>query len=405
MSKSIRSFLLNEPVNPVKTLKNRFFQIGSSGLLLSIFLMTGCGQNNQEGGWNQGAPELPFAVVQQETVAIEKEYSASIEGIANVEIRPQVSGYLSKIYIDEGAYVKVGQPLFKVEDRVYQEQLRNAQAALTTAKANLLTAKINLDRKKELVSSKVVSDIQIQEAQATYNAAQGAVAQAESAIESARINVNFTTIKAPVSGYIGRFNYRLGSLLSPSSPEAITVLSDIQEVYVYFSMSENDFIDFQQRYTGNTMESKLKNTPTVALLMSNGSKYDLSGKIDAVDGQLSKTTGSITMRAKFNNPKLLLRSGNTGRIVLEQNYDSAILFPIASTMSIQDRIFAYSVDKENKVVQLPIQVSGKSGQNFIVTEGIKPGAKYIVSGFERLQAGDAVVEQKSAPKEQKNSYN
>ncbi|MCC2598302.1 efflux RND transporter periplasmic adaptor subunit [Sphingobacterium sp. FBM7-1] len=400
MSKSIRSILLNDPVNPVKPLKNRFFQMGSPGLLLSIFLMTGCGQNNQESGWNQGAPELPFAVVQQQNVAIEKEYSASIEGIANVEIRPQVSGYLSKIYVDEGEYVKAGQPLFKIDDRVYQEQLRTAQAALTTAKANLLTAKINLDRKKELVSSKVVTDIQIQEAQATYDGAQGAVAQAESAIESARINVNFSTIKAPVSGYIGRLNYRLGSLLSPTNVESITVLSDIQEVYVYFSMSENDFVDFQQRYDG-----KLNNAPAVDLLISNGSKYELQGKIDAIDGQFSRTTGSITMRAKFSNPKLLLRSGNTGRIVLGQNHDNAILFPISSTMSIQDRIFAYSVDQESKVVQLPIQVSGKSGQNFIVTDGIKPGDKYIVSGFERLQSGDAVVEQKSVSEEHKNSHN
>lgn len=403
MSKSIRSILLNESNTSVKPLKNRFTRIGSSCLLLSIFLMASCGQGNQDGGWNQGAPELPFAVVQQQNVAIEKEYSASIEGIANVEIRPQVSGYLSKIYVDEGAYVKAGQPLFKIEDRVYQEQLRNAEAALITAKANLLTAKINLDRKKELVSSKVVTDIQIQEAQAAYNGAQGAVAQAESAIASARINVNFSTITAPVSGYIGRLAYRLGSLLSPSNTEAITLLSDIREVYVYFSMSENDFVDFQQRYAGSTMDGKLKNTPAVDLLMSNGSKYELQGRIDAVDGQFGKTTGSITMRAKFNNPKLLLRSGNTGRILLAQNYDNAILFPIASTMSIQDRIFAYTVDKESKVVQLPIQVSGKSGQNFIVTDGIKPGAKYIVSGFERLQAGDAVVEKKSAPEKQQTS--
>lgn len=372
--------------------------IQSAFFSLSLLLLIGCGQKSQEQAWGQQTPELPFGVIQQDTVLVEKEYTASIEGIANVEIRPQVSGYLSKIFVDEGDYVKSGQPLFKIEDNIYQEQLRNAQAVLITAQANLTTAKINLDRKKELVSSNVVTDFQVQEAQAVYSAAKGAVSQAESAVESARINLNFTTIKAPVSGYVGRFSYRLGSLLSPTNVEAITMLSDIREVYAYFSMSENDFVDFQERYSGNTMDDKLRNAPAVSMLISNGSKYELPGKIDAVDGQFNRNTGSITLRAKFSNPKLVLRSGNTGKIVLEQRYNDAVLLPVASTMSIQDRLFAFTVDKENKAVQVPIQVSGKAGKDFIITEGVKPGDRYIVTGFERLQTGTPVTEQKQAQK-------
>lgn len=395
MQKSIRSISLSGYKGSFGFSKKQFRLFGSAGIVISSLFMASCGQGNQEqGGWDQGAPELPISVVTQETANVQKEYSASIEGITNVEIRPQVSGYLTKIYVDEGAYVKAGQPLFQIEDRVYQEQLRNAQAALTSAQANLMTAKINLDRKKELVNSKVVTDLQVQEAQAAYNAAQGAVDQAKSTIESARININFSNIKAPVSGYVGRFNYRLGSLLAPTNAAAITVLSDIREVYAYFSMSENDFVDFQTRYSGKSLDEKLKNAPSVDLLTSNGSKYEHQGRIDAVDGQFNQTTGSITLRAKFQNPDLILRSGNIGKIVLQQNYDNAVLLPIASTMSIQDKIFAFTVDKENKAMQVPIQIAGKADKNFIVTDGVKPGDKYIVTGFERLQSGTPIVEQK-----------
>lgn len=360
----------------------------------SIFLLlSGCGQGNSNQSWEQAPLELPFATVQQGAALIPKEYAASIEGVANVEIRPQLSGYLNKIYVDEGDYVSAGQPLFKIDDRVYQEQKRTAEAALLTAKAHLLTANINLERKKELVSSNVVTNIQIQEAQANYNAAQGAVAQAQSAIESAKINIDLSTINAPVSGYIGRFDCRLGSLLSPSNPHAITVLSDISQVNVYFSMSENDFVLFQKEYKGNSVDEKLRNAPPISLITSDGNKYKLEGKIDAIDGQFNKNTGSIILRAKFNNPKTLLRSGNTGKVVLVQKNQNAVLVPIASTLSVQDKVFVFSIDKENKAVQLPLQISGKSGQNFIVTEGIEPGDKYIVSGFQRLKNGDSVIEQ------------
>ncbi|MDM1048736.1 MULTISPECIES: efflux RND transporter periplasmic adaptor subunit [Sphingobacterium] len=395
MQKSIRSISSSGDKSSYGFSKKRFRFIGSAGFIISALLMTGCGQGYQEqGGWGQDAPELPVDVITQQTTSVQKEYAASIEGITNVEIRPQVSGYLTKIYVDEGVYVKAGQPLFKIEDRVYQEQLRNAQASLTSAEANLMTAKINLDRKKELVSSKVVTELQVQEAQALYNAAQGAVDQAKSAVESARININFSTIKAPVSGYIGRLNYRLGSLLSPTNVSAITVLSDISQVYAYFSMSENDFVDFQTRYSGNSLDEKLRSAPDVDLLISNGSKYELQGKIDAIDGQFNQTTGSITLRAKFNNPKMILRSGNTGKIVLAQIYENAVLLPVASTMTIQDKIFAFTVDNESKAVQVPIQIEGKAETNFIVTEGVKPGDKYIVTGFERLQTGTPIVEAK-----------
>lgn len=379
----------------------RFFIQKSTLLFLSLIVLAGCRKNNSNPSYQQQAPELPVEIVQQGDASVSREYAASVEGISNVEIRPQVTGYLSKIFVDEGDFVRAGQVLFKIEDQVFREQLKSAQAALITAQANLSTSKIDLDRKKELFRNKMVSDIQVKEAEAAYNAARGAVSQSTSSIESAKINLNFSTIKAPVSGFIGRFNYRLGSLMTPGNQEPITLLSDIHQVYTYFSLSENDFNNFQKQYAGSSIDEVIKNTPAVSLLLSGGEKYTGKGRIDAVEGQFNKTTGAITLRAKFDNPKNVLRSGNTGKIILDQFYSNVVLLPIASTRTIQDKVFVFTI-KGGKAEMLPVEVNGKAGDHFIVSKGLKAGDQYIVSGFDRLQPGTPVVAQKKNAQQKKS---
>lgn len=363
-------------------------------IFLSLFFLASCGQQDANGGYEQGPAEVPMATVGTGDVQMQSEYATAIEGVSNIEIRPQVSGYLSQILVDEGDYVRAGQTLFRIEDRIYREQLNSAKASLAAAEASLISAKIDLDRKQELVKNKIVSDLQVQEAQAAYQGVQAVIAQAKSAMESARINIDFASIKAPVSGYVGRFNYRLGSLMAATNPLPITIVSDNHQVYAYFSLSENDFVAFQRNHDGSSMAEKLKNTAAVSLLLSDGQAYAVKGRIDAVEGLFNKSTGSITLRARFDNPKAELRSGNTGKIVMERSMEGVTLFPIASTVTIQDKIFVYTVDGESKVVQKPIGISGKSGDFFIVSEGIAAGDKFIAQGFERLQNGMPVVEQK-----------
>lgn len=366
----------------------------TTNLFIALVLLSSCTGKQQGDGYQQGPAEVLFDTVTTGDATIRNEYASAIEGLSNIEIRPQVNGYLQKIFVDEGDYVRAGQTLFKIEDRIFREQLTNAKAALAVAESNLLTAKIELDRKTELTKSRIVSDIQMQEAQASYAAANASVAQARSAIASAQINLDFSVIKSPVDGYIGRFNYRLGSLLSTTNQEAITVVSDNHQVYAYFSLSERDFVRFQREHTGSTVAEKLQNAAPVALLLSDGQEYAKKGRIDAVEGQFNRNTGSITFRAKFDNPNAELRSGNTGKIVMAQQLKEMPLLPIASTVSYQDKIFAYTVDKENKVVQIPVVISGKSEDNFIIREGLKQGDRYIAQGFERLQPGMSVTAQK-----------
>lgn len=375
-------------------MKRNFVFTSAFFMMLSIILLAACGQSQDGAGYEQGPAEVPMGTVSSGTTTMQSEYAAAIEGVSNIEIRPQVAGYLTKIFVDEGDYVRAGQTLFKIEERIYQEQLNSAQASLAAAEATQVSARINLDRKRELVKSKIVSELQVQEAVAELDAIKAAIAQAKSAISSARINLEFATVKAPVNGYIGRFNYRLGSLMSPSNALPMTVVSDNHQVYAYFSLSENDFVAFQRSHAGQSMAEKLKNTQPVSLLLSDGQPFATKGRIDAVEGLFNKSTGSITLRARFDNPTAELRSGNTGKILMEREFADVTLFPIASTVLIQDKTFIYTVDAESKVLQIPVTVVGKSGDNFIISDGIKPGERYISKGFERLQNGMPVVEQK-----------
>lgn len=380
--------------------KNRKF-IALSALACLGFFSVSC----SKGDHTQQMPpmELPVATVEKGNGVSVKEYPASVEGVADVEIRPQVSGYLQKIFVDEGDYVRAGQPLFKIEDRIYSEQYNTAKAAIAVARANIRTAKIDLDRKKELVSEKIVSNLQVQQAQATYDSAQASLSQAEASAQSARINYEFCTIKAPVSGYLSRINYRLGSLIGPTSVQPISILSDIHEVNVYFSMSEADFMQFQNQYPGANIDEKIKNSSLVGLKIADGKMYDEKGKIDAVEGQFNANTGSVTFRAKFKNPATTLRAGNTGSINIEQNFEGVTLIPIASTTAVQDKVYVFSLDKDNKAIQKPLTVTGKIGTNYVVTAGLLPGEKYIVSGFERLQPGMPVITKGSAKPQAKQT--
>jgi len=363
--------------------------ISGSVIVCGLFILQSCNKNEQP---QQFPPmELSVSKVEQGNGLVSKEYPASIEGVTDVEIRPQVSGYLHKVYVDEGAYVRAGQPLFQIDPRMYAEQYNTAKAGVSVARANLANLKIDLDRRKELVKESIVSNIQIQQAQAAYDGAKASLSQAEATAQSARINLEFCTIKAPVSGYLSRINYRLGSMISPAGVEPITVLSDSHQVNVYFSMSENDFLNFQNSQVGSTIAEKIQRSPMVGLQIADGHLYEEKGKIDAVEGQFNSNTGSVTFRARFNNPKNIIRGGNTGKIIIDQNFDNVTLFPIASTVNIQDKVYIFSLDKDNKAVQKAIEVSGKSGTNYMVTNGIKAGETYIVSGFERLQPGMPVV--------------
>ena len=259
-------------------------------ILLSgiILLLNSSSKASETAGQAPPPPQVPVYTVVSSPATTYQEFPAALEGKNNVEIRSQVDGYLDKIYVEEGSFVRAGQPLFKIDSRTYGEQVNMAQANLQAANANIQKAKVEVDRLIPLVSSKVVSDVQLKTAKANYAVAVAASEQAKASLGNARINAGFTTITAPVSGYIGRIPNKKGSLISRTDPNPLTTLSDVSEIYAYFSLSEMDFIAFKNKYTGATLEEKIKNMPMVDLVIADNSLYPEKGRMSIIAGNSIK---------------------------------------------------------------------------------------------------------------------
>jgi len=371
-------------------------RLGWFVLFLTLLVAGGTGCNSSAGNTptvEAPPPSLPVMTIRIDSTTSSKDYTAALEGKVNVEIRAQVDGYLDKIFVDEGSYVTKGQPLFKIDDHTYREQYNTAIANLHVAEANMNTAQIEVDKLTPLVRNNVVSEIQLKAANSAYNAAKAAVEQARASIASARINIDFTLIKAPVSGYIGRIPKRLGTLVGKNDVQGITTLSDIEEIYAYFSLSEADFLYFNAHNKGNSLEEKIRMLRPVSLLLADGSMYGHKGRVDIVNGQFDKTTGAIMLRATFPNPEKLLRSGNSGKVRMDEFFPEVMLLPMSATVDQQDKIFVYALADSNRVKRVSITVTGKSGNNYIVREGVKPGDRIVLAGLETLAEGTIIIPQ------------
>lgn len=364
------------------------------GILIPAIIFSSCTPKNQQ-PQNTTATEVPVAIVNQTDAVVYTEYPAKLEGQTDVEIRAQVNGILEKIFVEEGAYVEKGTPLFQIDARPYQEQSNNAQAELLAAKADVATAKIEVEKLTALVQNKVVSTYQLKTAQAAYDATAAREKQALAKTGNARITLGFATIKAPVSGYIGRLGKKTGSLVAPSDAQPLSYLSDNKEVHAYFSIGEADFVSFKDGLKGTSIGEKLKNTSAVTMILSGGTAYPQAGKLDMVDAAFDGSTGAITLRATFPNKQGLLRSGNSGRIKLGLKQSGVIAVPQAATFEMQDKVFAFIVDKTNKARQVALTISGSIGNTYYISDGLKTGDRLVLKGLESLKDGMPVKPEKS----------
>lgn len=373
------------------TEKKRLFSLRAVLGLVVLLALGACnrGQEGQQGAEQQPRP-LPVKELHRSTVVVQKEYAATLEGVVTVEVRPQVGGTLKEIAVDEGQSVEAGQLLFTIDQRPYREALNAAVAARQSAEAALWLADIDVKKYKPLVENKVVSEIKLLEAEAARRSARAQLAQARAAEEQARIDLGYTRIEAPVSGYIAEIPFRLGSLVKAGQDGALTTLTDVSRVHAYFSLSEVDFTRFKQQFEGETLEEKLVSVPPVTLELADGSLYGENGKLDAVSGQFDRSTASVRFRATFPNEHGLLRSGNTGTVRIAWTYSDMITVPQSATMDLQDRVFVFRVNDDNTVARTPVTVAGVSGSEYLVSEGLKDGDRIVLSGFSRLPDGTPI---------------
>ncbi len=372
-------------------------------LFSSISIFSSCSESKSKEKESNKALALPVYTVNKEDAVTVKDYLGTIEGKVNVDVRPQVEGLLQEIYVDEGVFVQKGQKLFKIDPSFYQEDLNNMLASQQVAKAKLKNAKLEVDRLKPLVENEVISEVRLASAEADYQVAKATLDQASAEVRSAQISKDFTVITAPVSGYIGRIPKRIGNLVSKGDKEPLTYLSDVQEVYVYFAMNESDFLYFSKAQAkkdsleGRRYDKTKKLTfPEVTLVLADGEEYKFKGIVDAVNGQVDRTTGAISLRASFKNSDNILRSGSTGTLKISEVKDDVLQIPQIATSELQDKTFVFVVDKNNTAQRRNITIAGKSKANYIVSEGLQEGDRVILSGFDKLTDGSAImpIEQK-----------
>lgn len=361
-----------------KTLFGVTGQIVLSALVFGVAL-TSCGKKDQS-QTQQTAPSVGVVTVKKASVDLETVYPATIKGKKDVEIRPQVSGFITKVCVDEGQQVAAGQTLFIIDQVQYEAAVRQAEANVAAAQESVNSAQITASNKQKLFDKNVISEYENQLAQNDLASAKAGLMQAQAALVSARKNLSYTVVTAPSAGYVGSIPNREGSLASPSSAQPLTTLSDISEVYAYISFNEKQVLEMTQN--GSISLSKaLAAYPEVKLKLSDGSYYSAPGKFSTITGLLDDSTGSATVRVLFPNQNGMLRSGSTGSIVIPMHVDNVILIPQSATTELQDKRFAYVVGKDNKVTSKQITVlANNDGQNFVVTAGLNDGDRIVVEG-------------------------
>ncbi|GET44848.1 efflux RND transporter periplasmic adaptor subunit [Capnocytophaga felis] len=341
-------------------------------ILVSIIvagLFTACKQTQQSAP--QGVKSYPVITVSQGQATSYFQYPANIEGKVNSPVQAKVTGYITQVLVDEGQSVTKGQPLFRLETQTLNQ---TAQAA----KASVEAAQVEVNKLLPLVEKNIVSPVQLQTAKANLQRAQAAYSEVAS-------NMDFATVKAPVSGVVGAINLREGALVTAGNT-MLTSVSDVSEVYVYFSMNEKEYLTFLEQVPGKTTAEKLKSFPKVKLILANGATYPEEGIIQAVTGQIDASTGSIQFRAVFPNPNGLLTNGNSGIIQIPQEFTDAIVIPEVAAFEQQGLVFVYKVEKDT-IKQSVVKVRNRSANTMVVENGLKAGEVIVVQGINGLRSG------------------
>ena len=316
-------------------------------------------------------------------------YSAAISGVQTVEIRPQVSGMITEIMIEEGESVRKGQVLFVIDQTPYKAAYEIAAANVKSAEAALSTAELIYNSNKNLYEQDVVSEFDLMTAQNDLTDAQARLALCKAEEVNASNNLSYTEVRSPVNGVASMIPYRVGALVSSSISQPLVTVSDDSKVYAYFSMAENQMLDMVQQY--GSLANAIKQMPEVELTMSNGQKYQHTGKINAISGTISESTGSVSLRAVFDNRNHLLRNGGSGTIIIPMTLTNCIVIPQAATYELQDRIFVYKV-VDGKASATEIHVAPQNnGTEYIVTSGLAVGDVIVAEGAGLIKEGTPIV--------------
>lgn len=358
--------------------------LGSIGVGILCIIASSCKEQPAMTANNE------YKVLQVSTAnkSLSSAYSATIRGRQDIDIYPQVSGFITRLCVEEGQEVKKGQLLFIIDQVPYQAALQTATANVEAAQAALNTAKLTFDSKKELHAQNVVSAFDLQTAENAWLSAKAQLAQMKALELNARNNLSYTEVKSPSNGVVGTLPYRVGALVSANLPQPLTTVSDNSDMYVYFSMTENQLLALTRRY--GSKAKALAEMPAIELQLNDKSSYPEKGKIETISGVIDRNTGTVSLRAVFPNKEGLLYSGSSGNVIIPTERENCLVIQQAATYEIQDKVYAFKV-VDGKATSTQIKVTRvNGGKEYIVEEGLAPGDVIVAEGVGLLREGTPI---------------
>ncbi|GAA4417264.1 efflux RND transporter periplasmic adaptor subunit [Nibrella viscosa] len=352
-------------------------------LLIIGTLLIGCSAKGKKETQTQERI-LPVVRLTTQSTTLEREYVGDLEAVRNVELRARVSGFLDKILVDEGQVVRKGQLLFQLNPAEYQMAVSRANAALKSATAGAKAAEVQLERVRLLVNNNVISPSELKVVKAKLDAAKAAIEEAESAKANASLRLAQASIRAPFNGVINRIPFKRGSLIDEGA--LLTTISDIKEVYVYFHVSEKEYLEYIKKRQGPSGWNN-----QVDLRLADNTPYAHKGKIETMESMFEENSGTLAFRARFPNPDRLLKHGATGRIRLTNEVENALLVPQKAVFEIQDKNYVFVVGDSNKVKMRSFVPSGRHNKFYLVKSGLKPGERIVYEGIQGIREGMQIV--------------
>lgn len=355
-------------------------------LLLALSTLACSSQSKNQHHASQEPSEYPVLAVSPLSVTTESEYPTTVRGKLDVEIRPQVSGQIVRLAVDEGMKVRKGQLLFEIDPVQYRERVNAAEAAVKVAESTVATAQLTVNNNTQLSEGNVIGPYTLQTSENALLTAKAGLAQAKAQLVAAQQSLAFTRVTSPTDGIVGSIPFRVGSLVSPSMAQPLTTVSDISEVYAHISLSERDLLVLTKEK--QTTEEMISSTPPVDLFLLDGTPFAHKGKLATLSGNVDLATGTINARILFPNPEGILRSGSSAIVSIPTHLDNVYELPLRSIYHIQERSFVYLVDSENVVHSKEIKsIDRQNGKTAIVTDGLSSGDRIVLDGIITLREG------------------
>ncbi|ODS84227.1 MAG: efflux transporter periplasmic adaptor subunit [Cytophagaceae bacterium SCN 52-12] len=343
----------------------------------------------------RGPASYKVMTVSVDSATLLTDYPALLRGEQDIEIRPKIDGYIESIFVTEGAVVRKGQPLFKIRNPQYEQDVRSATAAISSVEAEIAAAQLQVTKVRPLVEQDIISKFELESAELSLRARKAALEQAQAALTNAKTNLGYTTLNSPVSGMVGELPYKLGSYVNSGTAQPLTVISNIEKIYAYFSLNEKQQLEFARNAAGGTFQQKIAQLPPVTLIMPDGTEYGEKGRIETISGQVSVQTGSYNVRAGFPNSSALLRSGNSATVRIYSEEPDVILVPQKTTFELQGKKFVYVIGQDSTLTPAEIAVRPvPGGQQYIVDKGLEPGQTILLEGVGILTSGAKIAPNK-----------